>query len=90
MNAVRTDVVGGLQALAEQYMEAEAEVEELRKQEMNLDNKKNTALRRQADAGTRLLERVGRNVPLTAFVVGDKVLIVEHERGLRVAERGDV
>jgi hypothetical protein len=84
MMPVTTDVVGGLQALAENWVIANREEEEIRQRMGDLERDRSAATRRKEEAAKLLVERVGRNITTRVFHIGNEVLIVEHERGIRL------
>lgn len=74
------------QELAEDWYRSWRELEGLERQERELQAKKDTARRSTEEAARQLAERVGRNIPLKVFTIGDHAVIVEHEKGIRLIE----
>lgn len=64
---IRTAVVGGLHAVAADWLRAEADVRELDRRMSDLKREREAAYSRQCDAATRLSERVGSNIAMRAL-----------------------
>ena len=80
---MRVDVVGGVQALAEEWATADRELAEARKRVEQAEREREQVRTRAEHAAKLLSERVGRNLRELVFLIGDEVVIVEHERGIR-------
>lgn len=81
--AISTDVVGGLQAIAEAWVAAEEDLRTANEAKEQAHAEVERAKSRQATAERDLLTRVGQNIPTKVFHIGNKVLIVEYQKGVR-------
>lgn len=88
---MRTDIVGGVQALAEKWVEADEALSKATRSVKDATEAERQARDWQYQVAKELMTRVGANVTTKVFKIGTDVVIVEHEHGIRriAIEDGD-
>lgn len=80
---VRTDIIGGVHAQAIEWLEADNQLIEAEKILARATEEVRSARGRKENAALKLVERTGRNITLRAFHIGNEVVLVEYERGVK-------